>query len=305
MKYAIISDIHGNLPALSAVLKDLEAAGVEKYIFAGDYYMCLPFPNEVIELIKNFTNAYIIKGNEEDYLLNLAEQDQRTWTDGQFCALYWCFKTITEENRAFLSPLPEKLAVSDGGVGINIAHSPVEFIGEGILKEFSSERIAEKYGISFSREALLNDISEFLTNDADINGRLSNLSDGIYIFGHHHVQWNFRSGNKLFINPGSCGLPLDGIKDAPYSVLEITNNGWNLEERRVRYDVDALADDLKKSELYAEANIWSEIILRELMTSFEHVRVFLTYAEIYANKKNDKIRPFTRETWAEAYNEWR
>ena len=52
MKYAIISDIHGNLPALEAVIADAEQQGADKFLFLGDYYRNLPLGNEVTDVIR-------------------------------------------------------------------------------------------------------------------------------------------------------------------------------------------------------------------------------------------------------------
>ena len=71
MKYAIISDVHGNLPALNAVLRDAEKKNVEGYIFVGDYCLSNPYPNECITRIRELKNTYVIRGNEERYLENL------------------------------------------------------------------------------------------------------------------------------------------------------------------------------------------------------------------------------------------
>ena len=97
MKYAIISDMHGNLDALSAILKDCDNFNIDKHIFVGDYCGYLPYPNEVIETICSIKNAIVIRGNEEDYLIECAKQDQSTWTDGQFQAIYRLFKTLAEK----------------------------------------------------------------------------------------------------------------------------------------------------------------------------------------------------------------
>lgn len=53
MKYALISDVHGNYPALSAVLADAEKANADRLVLLGDYYICMPYPNQVIETLKN------------------------------------------------------------------------------------------------------------------------------------------------------------------------------------------------------------------------------------------------------------
>ena len=63
MKYAIISDIHGNFPALQAILKDAKNQNINHYLFAGDYCLSGPWPNECIEAIKSISNdKYLCNG---------------------------------------------------------------------------------------------------------------------------------------------------------------------------------------------------------------------------------------------------
>lgn len=83
MKFAVISDIHGNLPALDAVLEDAEKSGVDSYIFAGDYCISNPYPDECISRVRAIANKYVVRGNEEKYLEKLVGQDPATWTDGR------------------------------------------------------------------------------------------------------------------------------------------------------------------------------------------------------------------------------
>lgn len=88
MKFAIISDIHGNLPALDAVIEDAEKCGVDSYIFAGDYCISNPCPDECISRIRAIANKYVVRDNEEKYLEKLVGQDPTTWTDGQMQVTY-------------------------------------------------------------------------------------------------------------------------------------------------------------------------------------------------------------------------
>lgn len=69
MKIAVLSDIHGNLTAFNAVLNDINKLDIDTFIIAGDHIVDCPQPNEVLEKIKSL-NAYVIKGNREDYILN-------------------------------------------------------------------------------------------------------------------------------------------------------------------------------------------------------------------------------------------
>ena len=303
MKYAIISDIHGNIDALNAVLKDAEYFNVDKYIFVGDYCTCLPYPNEVINVIKSLKNALIVLGNEEGRLFDFEKQDQNTWTDGQFQVTYWCCRTIEKENYRYLESLPKELNFTDDKINISVTHSSSDFIGNAEHKEFSSSKVTTKYkkNTPISRVAMLNDVREYLNEDAEFNAMNQSLPDGVYIFGHTHVQWYAQLRNKFYINPGSCGVPLDGVRGAPYTLLFIENNKVHITERRVAYDIEGLINRFRNSSLYEAANIWSNLIISQLSTSFATVDFFLQFVNEYANNINDPIRPYSCKIWTEAY----
>lgn len=256
MKHAIISDIHGNIDALSAVLKDAEHCSVDRYIFAGDYCTYLPYPNEVVHVLKNLKNAVIVQGNEDSRLSTFAKQNQPTWTDGQFQAIYWCCRTIEKENCRYLDSLPQKLTITDHHMNLFVTHFSSDFIGNAEQKEFSSLKVAERYKNTLvSREVFFQDMGNYLSRDPDFLTTVQSLSDGIYIFGHTHVQWNAQFGNKYFINPGSCGLPLDGAQTAPYTILDIEDDVMKVIERRVVYDLDGLIHRFRNSSLHEAANV--------------------------------------------------
>nr|MCR5499568.1 metallophosphoesterase [Acetatifactor sp.] len=69
-RFAIISDIHGNLPALVKVLEDIKSRGIEQFIIAGDYCLSGAWPNDCIHTLKEIPKKWIIQGNEERYLEN-------------------------------------------------------------------------------------------------------------------------------------------------------------------------------------------------------------------------------------------
>lgn len=67
MKYAVISDVHGNLDALEAVLSDAARQHADVYLFTGDYCLSLPFPEQVVRRIAGLKHACVIRGNEEQW----------------------------------------------------------------------------------------------------------------------------------------------------------------------------------------------------------------------------------------------
>ena len=128
------------------------------------------------------------------------------------------------------------------------------------------------------------------------------------LFGHSHIQWSYQSadGKKTLLNPGSCGLPLDCIKEGvPYTILEISENGVIVvEEKRVPFPMEEYIEALRQSDQFTEANVWSKVVMVELRTKRESILRFLSFAEKYADKTGDDERPFSISTWERTYEAW-
>ena len=312
MKFAIISDIHGNLPALNAVIEDAEKKRADSFIFVGDYCLSNPFPDECITRIKRLENKYVIRGNEERYLKNLADKDQSTWTDGQMQISYWVYKSLSRENLNYLLSLPAQMDVAQNGISLHLSHSSADFIEDCEHKEWRTSKVAERYGDRFILpETLREDIHNYLDNDKRFQEIFQSLEEGIYIFGHTHIQWSYKShdSKKILINPGSCGLPLDCVeRGMPYTILDISDSGnIQVEERRVPFDKEEYIDFLLESEQFDKARVWTRIIAKELKTNREQITFFLKYVEDYATEIGDKQRPFSVSTWERAFalcEEW-
>lgn len=308
MRFAIVSDIHGNLPALNAVIEDAEKNQVDSFLFAGDYCISNPYPDECISRIRNLDKKYMIRGNEEKYLENLIGKDQSTWTDGQMQISYYCYQKISPDNREYLLSMPEQMKFVCDGVTLHVAHSSEEFITDCEHREWSTAKVAARYKDRWlTQSAFRADIHKYFHENREFNRILGELEDGIYIFGHSHIQWNYRSndGKKILINPGSCGLPLDCVDAGiPYTILDLSNNGVMIEEKRVAFNMDEYIALLRKSDQFTKANVWSKVIIRELKAKREYMFSFLTYAEKYAAETGDCQRPFSVSTWEKAYELW-
>ena len=309
MRYAVISDIHGNLPAFDAVLADAGSRGIDSFIIAGDYCLSGPFPNECIERLRELQGNVIIRGNEERYVENLIGKDQAGWTDGQMQISYWVYRNISPDNLDHLLSLPHTADLRINGTDIHIAHSSDTFIGPAELRDCGSSVLSERYrDTEVTEEMLERDVRSLLEADPGFVSSVSALEDGVYIFGHSHVQWNYKvSGRNIYlINPGSCGLPLDGIRNTlPYAILEVTDDGEvYVQSIRVPFDTEVYIDTIRASSQYREARVWSEVIIREISTAREHLMFFLQFAEKYAQSIGDDVRPFSVSTWEEAYAKW-
>ena len=308
-RYAVISDVHGNLPAFETVLADARERGVDGYMIAGDYCLSGPWPDGCIRTLRSLEDAFIIRGNEEQYLENLIGKDQSGWTDGQMQISYWNFRNIAPDNLEYMLQLPHTIDTCINGTDIHIAHSSANFIGDRELQLWGSDKMSKRYeGREITREIVREDILSFIESDEAFAANASALKDGIYIFGHCHLQWSYRVPGRdiLFINPGSCGLPLDGIRNSiPYSILSIKDNGdASVEEIRLPFDMAEYAESIKKTTQYTEASVWTKVITKELLTAREHLLFFLIHTEGYAQRIGDIVRPFSVKTWEDSYKEW-
>lgn len=309
MRFAVISDIHGNLPALETVLEDAGNNNVDNHIFAGDYCLSNPYPNECIQRMRDLKKKHIIRGNEEKYLENLIGKDQTKWTDGQMQISYYCYRAISTDNLDFLLSMPNILKLTYNDIDLHIAHSSAEFIDDCEHKEWLPLQVAKRYmDKNVTSDSFRADICNYFDNNDKFQHIFKQLEHGIYIFGHSHIQWSYQSkdGKTILINPGSCGLPLDGVTGSiPYTILDISDTGnITVEEKRIPFDMDEYINILVKSEQFSKANVWSKIIIEELKTSREHLFFFLRFVEQYAEKIGDMRRPFVLETWENAYKLW-
>lgn len=309
MKLAVISDIHGNLPALETVLKDAKSNCVDNYIFVGDYCLSNPYPNECIQAIRDLDNKYVIRGNEEKYLENLIDKDQVMWIDGQMQISYYCYRAVSYDNLDFLLSMPAALSLTFNNINLYAAHSSEEFIEDCEYKEWSSAKVAKRYANkNVTAASFRADLYDYLDNYDKFQQLFAKLEHGIYLFGHSHIQWSYQSkdGKTTLINPGSCGLPLDCITEGiPYSILDISDSGMVIvDEKRIPFDMDTYINTLKNSDQFQKATVWSKIIIEELRSSREHLFFFLKFVEQYAEKIGDTRRPFAVDTWENAYQLW-
>ncbi len=299
MKYAIISDIHGNAPALQLALADAAAHGADGYLLAGDYCISAPWASEVVGIIRNLPNAHIIRGNDEAHL------DVAPGDDGQFEVSRWCLSTLSPADKEWLDALPDELTIDCEGVRIRMAHSSQAFVGKSLHERFRTSVLPGLYPDGpIPRETLLSDFRRLWEKDS-FREYIYALDAGVYVFGHNHIQaWGEFDG-RILLNPGSCGLPLDGGEfGAAYTLMTIEGGRVSVEERRVPYDAEKLIALAKATGQYDAARVWTEIIFSEWRTVREKVYQFLHHCERYADSIGDARRPFAKDTWEAAYAEW-
>jgi len=306
MKYAIFSDIHGNFPAFAAALSDAGKQGAGMFLMLGDYTGTFPWPNEVVETIRGIGSAAVIRGNGEGYLINLQKQNQDEWVHEQFKPLYWNYRALKPDNLEYLTALPEIADISDNGGNIRLAHSLEIFYRSPKINIFHSNYFRKMMETApFSHEEYLALAREALLSRDDALAEINDLPKGIYLLGHNHLQFYMEYGDKIFINPGSCGGACDCDTSAAYTILECVGNDWEITERRVKYNVELTAEGVRNSGLAAESPVWNGIIERQLITGKDYFGEFVGHLISTSRELGQTEYPVNNDVWDAAVKTWK
>jgi len=300
MRIAFIADVHGNYPALVNVVDDAIANNVDKMVFVGDYIFGLPFSNEVARLLMKLGNAHIIKGNKETYLDRLANDNQDNWTSNQMGGIYQTYRELSKDAYDFLNGLEDECRIQiNSKNAIYAAHVPKFFKTSPKTNCSSSNFHKKMLAEPFSHEQFLSEFNDLINLD-ECKALINQIDSNVIVFGHNHLQAYAYCGDKLIINPGSCGQPLDFNPAAAYTILEVTANGFNVLEKRVAYDIKSTINQAKQSMLYEKGKIWSDLVFLALETGRDYFGIFFEIAGQIAQSKNEQGSFFSNTTWDEA-----
>lgn len=206
---ALLYDIHGNLPALEAVIEDAEAAGTTQYLLGGDYCLLGPQPAEVLHRLHALPAGTIwLRGNADRWV---AEPDSADIP---------------------LPPLRDACHIAAGAIG---RPSVSELMA---LPQMLAELpVPGAEGVIFCHASPHSDMIGFIDQPLETDGAAadSGLEANTIVCGHTHIQFHREVGVIEVINPGSVGLPFDGDHRAAYAIL---NPDGSFNPRRVEYDVE-------------------------------------------------------------------
>jgi predicted phosphodiesterase len=198
----ILYDIHGNLPALEAVLAEVERAGADRYLLGGDYGTPSPAPRETLARLRELPNATWIRGNGERWLREPPEIPEVLEAYKEFEGI------LSEDEIDWLYGLPEQ---------------------------------AELDGILYVHGSPLSDVESFApAPEEDEEQMLVDVHDQTVVFGHSHQQFR-RPGPRgtNLVNPGSVGMPLDGDVRAAWATwdgdFELHRTEYDVERAAAAY----------------------------------------------------------------------
>jgi len=304
MTYAIIADIHGNLPAFKAVLAEAGALGADMYLLLGDYTTCFPWGNEVASTIRELSQAAVIRGNGEGVFISYAN-GQFDLNNEQYKPAYWDYQSQSRENLEYLMALPETAVVPglDYDIYLSHAHDITRHAQAAAYFNARAFRIMmetapithEEYLVS-AREALLACPEALLD--------IQSLPKGVHLFGHNHMQFHMEYKERLLVNPGSCGQALDFDTAAAYTLLVREDNRWTVRERRVAYDLNEVIEGLHASGFADCSPMWSKIFTLELMTGKVYMTPFVMHLLETGRALGRSEYPVSDEVWHAAVRTW-
>jgi predicted phosphodiesterase len=231
MKYAIISDIHGNTEALTAVLEDIEkVGGVDGVWCLGDVTGYGPEPGACIDRLKDLVSVCVAGNHDRGSIEKL---DLSVFNPLGQAALRWIQQQLNAGQQAWLGTLP--LSAADGDFRL-VHASPSDPLLEYVL----STGIAER-NFPFFKERYCFFGHTHLPEVYKMEGGLctaASLVPGVGLM---------LGETKLMINPGSVGQPRDGDARASYGILDTDGNVFRL--HRVAYDIEVTQAKIMKAGL--------------------------------------------------------
>jgi putative phosphoesterase len=252
MKIAALYDIHGNLPALNAVLGELKEIQPDLIVVGGDI-VTGPMPAQTLHRLSQLgEQVRFIRGNNDReavaafdgqpiirrYLPALSEPLRE--------AIDWIAGQLTHSQRDFLAALPEQLVLEVEGLG----------------------------KVLFCHATPRNDEELFtpLTPEERLNGILSGVEQEIVVCGHTHLQFELLAGKLRILNAGSVGMPYADQPGAYWLLLSPEEYSF----RRTPYDAEAAAQEISASgnpfaQTFIEGNVLKLPAAAEMMEIFERM----------------------------------
>ena len=220
MKIAVLGDIHGNLPAMEAVLRDAKQRRATSVWCLGDLVGYGPFPDEVVAAVRE---GFILslRGNYDSKVLRIPTRDPSWFQEkGEEKArvFTWAWEHLSPESREYLASLPESLRLTVEGHRVLLVHGSPASPREHLSPDTPEERLAalgEECGAA------------------------------VVLCAHSHIAFARRGGKTLFINPGSVGRPDDGDPRASYALVTFRRPEVEVAFHRLPYDVDRCVEAVR------------------------------------------------------------
>lgn len=248
MRLAILSDIHGNVPAFEAALAHARAQRPDQIVIAGDIVIGSPDSADCWRIARSL-GCPILRGNHERYLADMGtERGDPRWSTEQYSPLQWAAAEFTDEERAELGALPPLLRLPDAP-DLLIVHASLRSDVDS-LRDHTPEEL--------------------------LPAMFPGVSEGLIVRAHNHIGSTRIWDGRLLVTAGSVGLPLDGSPTAQYLLLERQRSGWQIIHQSVPYDLDAALRRFSDTGYLEATGAMGRLYMRELATASFQIIPFLS-----------------------------
>ena len=216
MRIAALYDIHGNVPALDAVVAEVEREGVDVVVWGGDV-AAGPMPVATLERMRAVGGPCVMGNGDrqmvEDFDAGRTPSDS---DDEMMRTMLWAVSRIDRSDRDFLAAFAPTVSLDVDGLGPTLfCHGSPRGDEERITRATPYERLAPM---------------------------LEGVDERVIVCGHTHQQFDLRCGEQRVLNAGSIGMPYEGTAAAFWLLL-----GPDAELRRTEYDVPAAVETMRAS----------------------------------------------------------
>jgi predicted phosphodiesterase len=235
VRYALISDIHANLPALDAVLRDIEQRSDTDVVYhLGDLVGYAPWPNEVVRRLRD-AGIEGISGNYDstvaaDYKHCGCQYEDPRQEELSHVSYAWTRANVSAETKASLGQLPFRMDLKPVG---GHAAGPTLVLVHGTPVN----------NVTYWTEDRSDEFCAKMAQAAGVR------AGDVIAFGHTHLPWHRVVDGVHFVNTGSVGRSKDGDWRAGYVRLELDAMGARVEFRRVEYDIEQASSAIIASTL--------------------------------------------------------
>jgi predicted phosphodiesterase len=269
-RLAVLADIHGNLPALEAVLAALDGQRLDGYIVAGDLGGG-PHTLQVVRRLRSL-GAWIVRGNGENDLMAFdrghaspSRLVARQWAFGR-----WAYRQLDRPTLDFVASLPDQRVVAlPGTAPIRVVHGSLEQPSGRLYPDADPERMDFFYQAGFLARG------EQPTPLAPV---MAGIAEPVLICGHTHISWQQSDGEWLVVNPGAVCGALEGAPLAHYALLTWQDGCWQAELQAVPYDLALIHAAFVDSGLLSEGGPLARALLHSIESGHEVAWFLLTHA---------------------------
>ncbi len=254
---AVLADVHGNMPALEAVLADLRRQRPDEVLVGGDLVGRGPQGSRVVATLRA-TGWPSVRGNHEDYMLDFRHRrvPPDWWHEDEWAASRWMAAELSDDDVAYLESLPPRLR-SELRPGLLLVHGTPESANAGLGP---------------------------WTGDGELARQLESVDAEILACGHTHRPMDRRLPAGRVVNVGSVGLPFDRDPRAQYTLFHHDRDGWRVELRRVEYDRAEIFEIYRTTGFAEHGGITAELLRLELERAAPFLVPFLKWAELAGHR---------------------